>query len=642
MYSLLKLKNNYKTSFIVLVSLGILTILFFSIRYYNVEVENEDYNFENGLPDLNGNERMIIKFITELHQNNDKETAFKLLSELNNKAQKEDNKLAQYYFHSLKCYILITEEQFEQSVNHGKKAISIANRYFDTMNISHTYQNVCAAYFQTGQKDSGEKYTKLGFGHALNIGDSAMLKTFSMNLGTISFNKNLLGLAGYYFTKAANIKTPGFATTDTLLYANLVSILINKNDYDEAEKLWQEHQLDEAIPGKSYVNQHLLNNKISLLQAQKKWDKSRQLLKGVNYKDFEPDFKEGIFTITWWQLYNDKGIEACNSYFSEHKNFIEESFPFLAPTIVNNIPHNDISKIKIFTADYINKLIEKHKVNESDDHLIKYATQTLLGLILAKEQKHKEATQAFLNAINAEKKYNSLNDSLRVTDINYQIKFERLLDDQYELNQKLTSTTKQNQILILLGSVSILFLITLVVLFYLNFQRKQVELQLMSLEKKQMEEKDKHLEKEKQLNNRIVELSKSIIIKTNELGNNITTQPSVNSAKELYKIKRELAKISHFENIEHPEIADQLYETNELFEKLFPSLRDFNKTERRIFALSIEDYKVKDISTLMGLSGQYVHNVRSRLKKKVGFTEDISWSEFKQKAIEESNNKITS
>jgi DNA-directed RNA polymerase specialized sigma subunit len=133
---------------------------------------------------------------------------------------------------------------------------------------------------------------------------------------------------------------------------------------------------------------------------------------------------------------------------------------------------------------------------------------------------------------------------------------------------------------------------------------------------------------------RIVELSKSIIIKTNELGNTITSS-GTNSAKELYKIKRELAKISHFENIEHPEIADKLYQNNELYEKLFPSLMDFNKTEKRIFALSIEDYKVKDISALMGLSSQYVHNVRSRLKKKVGFEDNITWSELKKRAMQE-------
>lgn len=628
-------------SLFALIFVVTISMLYFFLRQDNSQQTIKD-EFKNGLPELEGNERLIIKHITQLHQNKEIEKAYNLLVEFNDRAQKEDNKLALYFYHSLKCYLLITEAQFEQSVNHGKKAIYLANTCFDTMNVSHTYQNICAAYFQSGQKDSGEKYTRLGFEHALNIGDSAMLKTFAMNLGTISFNKNLLGLAGYYFTKAANIKTPGFASTDTLLYANLVSILINKNDYDEAERLWQTHHLDKAIPGKAYVNQHLLNNKISLLQAQKKWDKSRQLLAGVNYEDFEPDFKEGIFTNTWWQLYNDKGIAACDAFFSEHRDFVENSFPLLAPAIINQIPQNDITKIKILTSNLINKLIEKHKIYESEDYLVKYATQTILGLVLAKEKRYEEAASAILNAISAEKKYSSLNDSLRVTDINYQIKFERLLDDQYELNKKLTSKTKQNQILILLGSVSILFLTTLVILFYLNFQRKQVELQLLSLEKKQIEEKDKHLEKEKQLNNRIVELSKSIIIKTNELGNNIIAQPTVNSAKELYKIKRELAKISHFENIEHPEIADQLYETNELFERLFPSLKDFNKTERRIFALSIEDYKVKDISTLMGLSSQYVHNVRSRLKKKVGFTEDISWSEFKRKSLEESETKITS
>ena len=148
------------------------------------------------------------------------------------------------------------------------------------------------------------------------------------------------------------------------------------------------------------------------------------------------------------------------------------------------------------------------------------------------------------------------------------------------------------------------------------------------------------MEKEKQLNNRIIELSKSIIIKSSELGNTINTSTN-NSAKELYMIKRELAKFSNYDNIEQPEIADKLYTNNELYEKAFPSLNAFNKTEKRIFALSIEDYKVKEISTLMGLSSQYVHNVRSRLKKKVGLNEDHTWSEFKKLALAQSDS-ITS
>jgi hypothetical protein len=640
MFSNYKLNIKKTVGLIVFIFIGITSILYFALRTGTSNKQSTDIFF-NGLPKLEGNEWLIIKYITELHQNNEIEKAYKLLVDFNDKSQKEDNKLAQYYYHSLKCYLLITEEQFEQSVNHGKKAIYLANTYFDTMNISHTYQNVCAAYFQTQQKDSGEKYTKLGFEHALSIGDSVMLKTFSMNLGTISYNRNLLGLAGYYFTKAANINAPGFASTDTLLYANLVSILIDKNDYDEAEKIWQAHELDKAANGNKYLNQNLLNNKIALCQAQKKWDESRTLLEGLNYQNFEPDFKEGIFTNIWWQLYNDKGINACNQFFTENVSFFENNFTEIAPSLINNLPHSVISKISILNSDRLEKMIVKHRIYDSEDFLLKYATQIILGLILKNENKQAEASEAFLNAFESQRKYNELNDSLRVTDINYQIKFERLLNDQYDLNQKLIAKTKQNQILILLGSVSILFLVTLIILFYLNSQKKQTEIQLLALEKQQIKEKEKHSEKEKQLNNRIVELSKSIIIKTNELGNNLIVQPG-NSAKELYKIKRELAKISHFDNIEHPEIADQLYETNEQYEKLFPSLKDFNKTERRIFALSIEDYKVKDIGTLMGLSNQYVHNVRSRLKKKVGFTEDISWSEFKRKSSEESNNKITS
>lgn len=593
-----------------------------------------------GIPELKGNERTIITMISRLHQENKKEEAYSLLNEMNEKAHDEENKLALYYVNSLKCYIFSSEKQYEQSVNHGKIALDIASKYYDTINLTNTYQNICASYFQIAQSDSGEKYTALGFEHALIKGDSIMLKTFAMNLGTLAFNKNLPGLAGYYFVKASAIKANGFANTDTLLYANLVSVLISNKDYEEAEKIWQLHNLDAAIDGDTYDNQNLQCNRIALFQAQKKWDKSRALLSKLNLESFHSDFKAALFTNTWNQIYNDKGIDACADYISKHKAFFEEYFTQVVSSLITLIPHDQIYRIGILNSSFVQSLLNSHAIEQSNDKLLKYSAHLLLGIILQHENKHEQANKNYLIAHNNHNEYLEINDSLRVSDIDHQIKFERLLSEQYELNRMLTSKTKENQMLILLGSISILFLVTLIILFYLNGQRKQVEFQLLSIEKQQIEEKDKHLVKEKQLNNRIVELSKSIIIKSNELGSTITAS-TTNSAKELYNIKRELAKISYFENIEHPEIADKLYQNNELYEKLFPSLKDFNKTEKRIFALSAEDYKVKDISILMGLSSQYVHNVRSRLKKKVGLNEEITWSEFKKRALAQSD-QITS
>lgn len=156
---MLKMNNRRRQTLLIVLLLfcliGILVVVYLNTNTNNKTDDERISLFEDGLLSLAGNERLIINQITKLHKQNEKEKAYKLLVELSEKAQQEDNKLAQYYFHSFKCYLLFTEEQFEQSVNHGKKAINLASAYFDTLDISHTYQNVCAAYFQSGQKDSG-------------------------------------------------------------------------------------------------------------------------------------------------------------------------------------------------------------------------------------------------------------------------------------------------------------------------------------------------------------------------------------------------------------------------------------------------------------------------------------------------------
>jgi tetratricopeptide (TPR) repeat protein len=339
----------------------------------------------NVIPELKGNEKDIIKKIYFLYQDNKKEEAFKLLNKIEENAQTEENNLALYHINTLKCFIFNNEKQFEQSVHHGKIAIEIASKYYDTINLSHTYLNICASYYQSEQHDSAEKFTKLGFEHALIIGDSMMIKTFTMNLGTISFNHNLTGLAGYYFMKASSINISGFANTDTLLYANLISILISNKNYQEAEKLWNMYQLDGALEGSTYLNQDLQCNRIALLQGQKNWDKSRELLSTLDLNTFNPDFKSGLFTNKWNQIYHDNGIEACSDYFTKNKKFIADHFPEVVTSLITLLPHDQIHHIGIFNADYIQSLINEFKINESEDLLLIYSAHLLLGILLHHE-----------------------------------------------------------------------------------------------------------------------------------------------------------------------------------------------------------------------------------------------------------------
>jgi len=63
----------------------------------------------------------------------------------------------------------------------------------------------------------------------------------------------------------------------------------------------------------------------------------------------------------------------------------------------------------------------------------------------------------------------------------------------------------------------------------------------------------------------------------------------------------------------------------------YPQLKAMNLTEKRIFILSVDGYKSKDIAAIVGVTPQYIHNVRSKIRKVLGVDNGVNWESFKDK-----------
>jgi len=147
---------------------------------------------------------------------------------------------------------------------------------------------------------------------------------------------------------------------------------------------------------------------------------------------------------------------------------------------------------------------------------------------------------------------------------------------------------------------------------------------IKNIEKKHLQTEQDVLKREQELNNRIVEYSKSLIERNISLRNEISTAiaSAPNAVKsEVNQILKDF-QVHGFNSQENPSIAKQLIKEKEDWNDKYPGFNLLNKTEQRVFVLTMESYRPKEIANVLGVSTQYVRNVKSRLKTKLNLTED--------------------
>jgi DNA-binding CsgD family transcriptional regulator len=99
----------------------------------------------------------------------------------------------------------------------------------------------------------------------------------------------------------------------------------------------------------------------------------------------------------------------------------------------------------------------------------------------------------------------------------------------------------------------------------------------------------------------------------------------------LQDIKREIDELSRLGIEDKPQLADKLIDNHQVIFDRFPAFSETaNLTEKRIFILSIDGYKPKEIANVVGVSVQYVHNVRTRLRKKLNLDNNVEWESLKK------------
>jgi DNA-binding CsgD family transcriptional regulator len=245
-------------------------------------------------------------------------------------------------------------------------------------------------------------------------------------------------------------------------------------------------------------------------------------------------------------------------------------------------------------------------------------------------KKMSQAYEALLISNEYKDKYHLLDDSVKRADFTAKKDFESMKTKQFAFEKEMLQQKKINGYLAgTYGSVVLtLFLLVLFLWARQTAKKKELDWAQMQLHV-QVEEKE-FLQKEKELNARIIGLSELVMEKSLELSKKLKVLNTSNSP-DIEILRKELEALGRVETTSRPQIADsKLKEQGDILEQ-HPQLKAMNLTEKRIFILSVDGYKSKDIAAIVGVSPQYIHNVRSKIRKVLGVDNSVHWESFKDK-----------
>ncbi len=506
----------------------------------------------------------------------------------------------------------------------NQQVLKIGDELNDTTMKILAITQLSSNYFGLGKNDSAEMLTKLGFDLAYNSRDYVHIHFFGVNLGYVFNKKSMYGAAQQYFETALDAAKK-VGSPHTMAVNNLVGLLVSEKNYYDAEQLWnQEFSNKELDPG-SYEDQVLIINKSYILQKLGKYKEAQIWINKINdvanYPDLQIDYHrvilnqmehEKLSTSLYldsiksiWLAYPPDGIKKMDA-------FIQNALPLNS----NLISEKDIKFIDSF-------------VDPSKDDYYDWVDiyESIKGVRAQSKGDLNEAIGHFRKALEIKELANIKDGISRKSDITEKL---HIREQQAKLEESnILLEHERNSYLWYRLITAAIILLGLFIIFIIVRERGRLKLQNDLVEKELILEKKsaEALQLENEINGRVLALSKLVIAKADRINKLLMALNESNFKEQIRELKTESLAIQNAFSEAKPQLADKLLEDYSEIQQDFPGVSELNMTEKRIFVLSINGYHSKEIGSILGLTGQYVNNARTRIRKKLDISEN--WNEIK-------------
>jgi len=506
----------------------------------------------------------------------------------------------------------------------NQQVLKIGDQINDTTMKILAITQLSANYFGLGKNDSAELLTKQGFDLAYNSRDYVHIHFFGVNLGYVFNKKSMYGAAQQYFETALDAAKK-IGSPHTMAVNNLVGLLVSEKNFYDAEQLWNQEFSSRVLNPDLYEDQVLIINKAYISQKLGKFKEAQiwinKIKKVANYADLQIDYHRVILnqmehnkmnTSAYldsikpiWLEYPPDGVKKMDA-------FIQNALP-LNP---NLLTERDIQFIDSF-------------VDPSKDDYYDWVDiyESIKGVRAQGKGDLNESIVHFKKALEINELSNIKDGISRKSDITEKL---HIREQQAKLEESnLLLEHERNSYLWYRFITAAIILLGIFIIFIVVRERGRLKLQ------NSLVEKELHLEKksaealqlENEINGRVLALSKLVIAKADRI-NKLLMALNENNFKELIReLKTESMAIQNAFSEAKPQLADRLLEDYSDIQNDFPAVTELNITEKRIFVLSINGYHSKEIGSILGLTGQYVNNARTRIRKKLEIVDN--WSEIK-------------
>ena len=551
----------------------------------------------------------------------------KLLDLVLSRGKKEGNQRVQVYYNVNLSFQYIWKGQYDSALFCGQTAMEIAKQFQDISPCMY-YSPISISYYNKGNLSEAINFMKLGYEHDKKVQDFDNLNLYATNLGTFYFNNGMYGSASRYFQEAV-VAGEKIGKISNVLVNNIISIKSTELGVLSTIDDWRKYDSILSKPKNQFERQLTLLNRVNLYQAQRRWEEASRLLQQV------PDSTLDIYFIInkMSLVLNDLDrkpdrLTSMSNYVLNHKPWLRRNFTQglmeLHTFLISVIESNPT----VLPMDTLRKWELDNDANLNQNSLAKSYLYEIYAKQYLKAQNPVMANSKLSAAMQYNREYMLTNDSLKRADFIERMENARISEKLEDLRVELQQKTYRNQLVtIVLVALLLILGLTILVLWLLNRKREK-SLELIQVQLNQQEEEQRFLRKERELNDRIVSITHMMMEKTGDLVKQLKNMKSA-SKDDLEEIRRSLEGMVRVDTGTNPQMADTLMKENDLLLNKYPVIKEMNLTERRIFILSVEGFKSKDISNLVGVTPQYIHNVRSKIRKVLALDNNIHWEELK-------------
>lgn len=532
-----------------------------------------------------------------------------IIEYLKKRSQSENNPIGQNAYQRINSYRFVTLGQIDSAIHYAQNAL-LSSKLHDSINPLITYQCLGVAYYYQNQNsDSTRKYWQKGYKEAVLNKNNAMIGLFASNLGSFYYNngntrnaRSLFLIASQSYLKSKQLSS--------MLLNNIICTLIDEGEFDQADAFWIKNQqiLNEDLS--TYNGQLYLLNRVKLLHELNRYEEANTLLASFKIKQLKPTLHKEFAWVSLSAQFAANNFSGLKDSF--FRPLIQKHVDYFAFHLRNELQQH-IKRTEI--QAFMNTIYSYYSDSSQYQNLSKSYQANICELLATYQQLSNQsiAVKFYKNAIqlNSESIQEEKKEQLRTIEELHQ------LDNLFtEIKNKEEIISQQNQ----RQQVTLSLFGFVIVIVVLGIWSTRNYLKIKNIQQKQLETEQSALLKEKELDNRIVEYSKSVIERTEKIKKDIMNVIAIapSSVKiDITQIFRELRFNAPLSEQENPKIANQLIKEKDDWNVQYPGFNDLNKTEQRVFVLTMENYRPKDISNVLGMSTQYVRNVKSRLKLKL-------------------------